>query len=101
MMASGRQTDLDRLQERALKIKSLYDDLNQAQRGRTWTREEFMLGFTGDVGDLASSSWRRKVHGTCRAAGKPSVTTWPIAFGPFSSLQTPTTSIWSQSSTER
>lgn len=53
MKASGRQTDLDRLQERALQIKNLYDDLNQAQRGRTWTREEFMLGFTGDVGDLA------------------------------------------------
>lgn len=53
MKASGRQTDLDRLRDWALQIKNLYDDLNQAQRGRTWTREEFMLGFTGDVGDLA------------------------------------------------
>lgn len=53
MKTSGRQTDLDRLRERALQIKNLYDDLNQAERGRTWTREEFMLGFTGDVGDLA------------------------------------------------
>jgi len=53
MEASDRQTDLDRVQDRALQIKNLYDDMNQAQRGRTWTREEFTLGFTGDVGDLA------------------------------------------------
>lgn len=53
MKASGRQTGLDRLQERALQIKHLYDELNEVRRGRTWTREEFMLGFTGDVGDLA------------------------------------------------
>jgi NTP pyrophosphatase (non-canonical NTP hydrolase) len=56
MEASERQTDsryLDHLQDRALQVKDLYDELNQIQRGRTWTREEFMLGFTGDVGDLA------------------------------------------------
>lgn len=56
MEADDRQTDskyLDRLQDRALQIKALYDELNQVQRGRTWTREEFMLGFVGDVGDLA------------------------------------------------
>ena len=45
--------DLVELQERALRIHGLYDALNQRERGRTWTREEFMLGFVGDVGDLA------------------------------------------------
>ncbi|MGW4411778.1 hypothetical protein ACWEJ6_47700 [Nonomuraea sp. NPDC004702] len=45
--------DLALLQARALVIKQLYDELNQSQRSRTWTNEEFMLGFTGDVGDLA------------------------------------------------
>jgi NTP pyrophosphatase (non-canonical NTP hydrolase) len=41
------------LQSEALKIKSLYDELNLKQRARIWTNEEFMLGFVGDVGDLA------------------------------------------------
>ncbi len=41
------------LTERAVHVHNLYDELNQVVRGRTWTREEFMLGFVGDVGDLA------------------------------------------------
>lgn len=45
--------DLDELQRRALRIHDLYDELNLRERGRVWTREEFMLGFVGDVGDLA------------------------------------------------
>jgi NTP pyrophosphatase (non-canonical NTP hydrolase) len=45
--------DLDELRERALRVHDLYDELNRRERGRTWTREEFMLGFVGDVGDLA------------------------------------------------
>ncbi|MFD4949127.1 nucleotide pyrophosphohydrolase [Streptomyces sp. NPDC058239] len=45
--------DLNELQRRALHIHDLYDELNLRERGRTWTREEFMLGFVGDVGDLA------------------------------------------------
>ena len=45
--------DLDPFLRRALVIKHLYDELNQLKRGRTWTNEEFMLGFVGDVGDLA------------------------------------------------
>ncbi|MEY9846155.1 lysophospholipase L1-like esterase/NTP pyrophosphatase (non-canonical NTP hydrolase) [Streptacidiphilus sp. BW17] len=46
-------TDLPQLLQRALEIHALYDDLNQAKRGRVWSREEFVLGFVGDVGDLA------------------------------------------------
>ncbi|GAB2735327.1 nucleotide pyrophosphohydrolase [Kitasatospora kifunensis] len=34
-------------------VHGLYDELNQAQRGRTWSRHDFVLGFVGDVGDLA------------------------------------------------
>jgi NTP pyrophosphatase (non-canonical NTP hydrolase) len=45
--------DLDQLLQRALRIHDLYDDLNRHERGRVWTREEFMLGFAGDFGDLA------------------------------------------------
>jgi NTP pyrophosphatase (non-canonical NTP hydrolase) len=45
--------DLSPLVRQALEIKLLYDELNREKRGRTWTNEEFMLGFVGDVGDLA------------------------------------------------
>ena len=45
--------DLKTARARALKVKRRYDELNQIKRGRTWTNEEFMLGFVGDVGDLA------------------------------------------------
>ncbi|MDT0343151.1 MazG nucleotide pyrophosphohydrolase domain-containing protein [Streptomyces litchfieldiae] len=45
--------DLDALTERAQRVHDLYDELNLRERGRVWTREEFMLGFVGDVGDLA------------------------------------------------
>lgn len=47
------QYPLNGLTERAMQIHVLYDKLNDATRGHTWTREEFMLGFVGDVGDLA------------------------------------------------
>lgn len=36
-----------------MQIADLYDELNLRTRGRVWTREETMLGFVGDVGDLA------------------------------------------------
>ncbi|MFD6987908.1 MazG nucleotide pyrophosphohydrolase domain-containing protein [Streptomyces sp. NPDC059943] len=45
--------ELHELQARALRIHDLYDELNRHARGRVWTRKEFMLGFVGDVGDLA------------------------------------------------
>ena len=44
---------LNDLQARALEIAGLYDELNLAERGRTWTRADTMMGFVGDVGDLA------------------------------------------------
>ncbi|MEU3356085.1 nucleotide pyrophosphohydrolase [Streptomyces sp. NPDC037389] len=45
--------DFGALQERAIQIHDLYDRLNRRERGRVWRRDEFMLGFVGDVGDLA------------------------------------------------
>ena len=45
--------DLETLQADAMRVHALYDELNHRERGRTWTREEFVLGFMGDLGDLA------------------------------------------------
>ncbi|MFF2898619.1 MazG nucleotide pyrophosphohydrolase domain-containing protein [Streptomyces sp. NPDC057966] len=45
--------DLDDLKQQAIRIHDLYDELNCRERGRVWTRSEFMIGFVGDVGDLA------------------------------------------------
>ncbi|RLU82492.1 nucleotide pyrophosphohydrolase [Streptomyces griseocarneus] len=44
--------DLGEMQQRAIEIHDLYDELNRRDR-RIWRRDEFMLGFVGDVGDLA------------------------------------------------
>lgn len=44
---------IDELRQQAMRIHDLYDQLNLRERGRVWTREEFMLGFVGDVGDLS------------------------------------------------
>ena len=44
---------LSDLRARGLEIAAKYDELNLAQRGRTWTRAETLMGFVGDLGDLA------------------------------------------------
>ena len=44
---------LAQLTARGMEVAALYDELNLAQRGRVWTRAETMMGFVGDVGDLA------------------------------------------------
>ncbi|MFD9510115.1 MazG nucleotide pyrophosphohydrolase domain-containing protein [Streptomyces mirabilis] len=49
----GRVVSLEDLLQQAMRIHDLYDELNLQERGRVWTQEEFMLGFVGDVGDLA------------------------------------------------
>jgi NTP pyrophosphatase (non-canonical NTP hydrolase) len=46
-------SELEDLKRAALRVHDLYDQLNLKVRDRVWTREEFMLGFVGDVGDLA------------------------------------------------
>ncbi|GHG13148.1 MazG nucleotide pyrophosphohydrolase domain-containing protein [Streptomyces filamentosus] len=60
---------LDELGQRAMSIHALYDRMNLHERGRVWTREEFMLGFVGDVGDLAKLVMAQE--GARKARGGP------------------------------
>ena len=41
------------LENRAWAIRKLYADEESQRYGRPWSREEVMIGFVGDVGDLA------------------------------------------------
>jgi len=41
------------LSARAAQVRDLYVRLETERYGRPWTREEILLGFVGDVGDLA------------------------------------------------
>ena len=41
------------LEESALKLNELYEQIEIKRYGRVWTTEEIALGFVGDVGDLA------------------------------------------------
>jgi NTP pyrophosphatase (non-canonical NTP hydrolase) len=65
--------ELEDLTRAALRVHDLYDELNLNDRGRVWTREEFMLGFVGDVGDLAklvmAEEGARTFHGGRAALG--------------------------------
>jgi NTP pyrophosphatase (non-canonical NTP hydrolase) len=45
--------DLQTLTERAVNVRSQYAALECSRYGRAWSNEELMLGFLGDVGDLA------------------------------------------------
>lgn len=41
------------LQAAARAVRARYADVEAARYGRSWTTEEIMIGFVGDVGDLA------------------------------------------------
>lgn len=41
------------LEESALRLNELYEQLEIKMYGRVWSTEELTLGFVGDVGDLA------------------------------------------------
>lgn len=41
------------MQARARAVRSRYAEVEAEEYGRSWTTEEIMLGFLGDVGDLA------------------------------------------------
>lgn len=41
------------LEEAALRLNDLYEELEVKRWGRVWTTQELALGFVGDVGDLA------------------------------------------------
>lgn len=45
--------DFQRMQERARSVRSRYAEVEASAYGRSWTTQEIMLGFLGDVGDLA------------------------------------------------
>ena len=45
--------DLTALQKRAVEIAALYDRSHVAKGRRPWDPDEVMMGFVGDVGDLA------------------------------------------------
>ena len=45
--------DFQKLIERAMLIRRLYEEKEHKHYGSPWTSEEIALGFVGDVGDLA------------------------------------------------
>ena len=45
--------DFQEMQARARHVRSRYAEVETSAYGRSWTTEEIMLGFLGDVGDLA------------------------------------------------
>lgn len=47
------------MQERAVEIADLYDQLNQAERSLSWTDSNYVAGLVGDVGDLSKISMGR------------------------------------------
>lgn len=44
--------DLTTLTARAMALRERFADLEKARGGRSWSKEEVMQGFVGDVGDL-------------------------------------------------
>lgn len=46
-------TEFSDLVNRAMQIRRQYAEYEKMQHGKSWTREEIMLGFLGDVGDLS------------------------------------------------
>jgi NTP pyrophosphatase (non-canonical NTP hydrolase) len=57
--------DFQTMIDRALTVRRLYEEKEKQLYGTPWTREELMLGFVGDVGDLAklvvAENGRRKI----------------------------------------
>jgi NTP pyrophosphatase (non-canonical NTP hydrolase) len=45
--------EFHQMQARARAVRAQYAELETSRYGRCWTHEEVMLGFLGDVGDLA------------------------------------------------
>jgi NTP pyrophosphatase (non-canonical NTP hydrolase) len=45
--------EFQKIIDRALEIRKLYEAMEKQLYGSSWTSEEIALGFVGDVGDLA------------------------------------------------
>ena len=52
-LRQDRRMDFQQMQERAREVRTRYAEVEASTYGRSWTTEEIMLGFLGDVGDLA------------------------------------------------
>ena len=53
MVVRRQSMNFSELEKAALQLNKLYEQLETKKYGRIWTTEELMLGFVGDVGDLA------------------------------------------------
>ena len=58
--------DFQSIVERALTVRKLYEEKETQLYGSSWNSEEIMLGFVGDVGDLAklvvAENGKRKIE---------------------------------------
>jgi NTP pyrophosphatase (non-canonical NTP hydrolase) len=45
-------SDISKLQQRAMKVRQLYSQLNSKDGHDQWSGKEYAMGFVGDVGDL-------------------------------------------------
>ena len=58
--------DFQSMIDRALTIRKLYEEREKQLYGSSWTSEEIVLGFVGDVGDLAklvvAENGKRKIE---------------------------------------
>ena len=70
--------DFQQMQTKARAVRALYAELETARYGRSWTAEEIMLGFLGDVGDLAKLV---QEYDPARTSTKHSPTSSPTACG--------------------
>ncbi|MFJ5121371.1 hypothetical protein [Kitasatospora sp. NPDC088548] len=52
----------DEMCSAAEEVRARYDDINQRELGRIWDLTDFVLGFTGDVGDLAKLVMAHQGH---------------------------------------
>lgn len=41
------------MQQRALRVSHLFDELNKKNKQKVWSEQDVMAGFVGDVGDLS------------------------------------------------
>jgi NTP pyrophosphatase (non-canonical NTP hydrolase) len=56
--------EFQELSVRAISIRELYEEIEKEQYGQPWTSEQIMLGFVGDVGDLAKLGLAENGHRT-------------------------------------
>ena len=75
--------DFTEMREAARAVRARYAAMEDRRFGRPWTAEEVMLGFVGDVGDLAKLVQGRAGVRPTPDLDERSRTSWPIACGAF------------------